>query len=367
MRADRARTTVLRRTVGVLLIVLGVLLVAITADAAEAPAVSAPTATAQAGPAPMNETSAVTPTGAISTDPTATVPGPEDKGLIDTVHGGISTGLLSTAVWFDSFFGDERYESESNMSRFKVAFQRLYEDGTWTRYRPDYDFRLVLPNLRRLTRLTITTALRDDVDNASTLAGLSAPPRTEDRSVTTALQIFLPSTAKQSTSLKAGVKYHDGRLEYLAGPRYRVFQPFGRWGFRYTQDVLWGSQKGWQAFTWFDLERPLPRDLFFRATLSGEWTEEVEGYLYYMGFLLRQPLDPNRAIQYEWVNSFHTEPKDELTEVKLIFRYRQRFWKEWLFMEIAPQYRYPRDQSFHAVPGILFKLEVVFGEYRSFF
>jgi len=52
---------------------------------------------------------------------------------------------------------------------------------------------------------------------------------------------------------------------------------------------------------------------------------------------------------------FSHRPIEELTEVKFIFRYRQRFWRDWLFLEIAPQYRYPRDQSFHAVPGILFQ------------
>jgi len=77
-------------------------------------------------------------------------------------------------------------------------------------------------------------------------------------------------------------------------------------GFRFTQDMVWGSQKGWQAFTWLDLERRFPETLFFRTTLSGEWTEGVKGYLYYLGFAVRQPLDPNRAIQYECVNSFHT-------------------------------------------------------------
>jgi hypothetical protein len=253
------------------------------------------------------------------------------------------------------------------MSRFKIAFQRFYEEGKWMRYRPDYELRLVLPRLKRLTRLTITTAARDDVDNTAALSAVSATPKTEDRTMTTALQYFLPSTAKQSTSLRGGMRYHSGKIEYFVGPRYRYYQPLDSWALRFTQDIFWGTEKGWQALTWVDLERPLPRDLFFRSTVSGEWIEGVKGYLYYLSLELRHPLDPNRAIQYEMVNSFHTRPIEELTEVKFIFRYRQRFWKDWLFLEIAPQYRYPRDHSFNAVPGILFKFEVVFGEYRSFF
>jgi hypothetical protein len=368
MRADSVKRTVIRwPSAGLLLTGIGFMLAVMTAEASTGPEMSAPTTTSRAEQAPMNETSAVTPTGVISTAPTTTIPVPRDTDIVDTVHEGISYGFLSSAVWLDSFFGDERYESESKLSRVKISFQRLYEEGTWTRYRPDYQLRLVLPQLRRLTKLLITTDLRDDVDNASVLSGVSAPPKTEDRAMTTALQYFLRSTAKQSTSLRGGMRYHAGQIEYFVGPRYRYYQTLDSWGFRFTQDVVWGSEKGWKANTWLDLERPLPRDLFFRTTLSGEWTESVHGYLYYLGFLVRQPLDPDRAVQYEMVNSFRTRPMEELTEVKFIFRYRQRFWKDWLFMEIAPQYRYPRDHSFNAVPGILFKVEVVFGEYRSFF
>jgi hypothetical protein len=368
MRADSVKRAVFRGlSAGLLFIGIAVTPAESSAEATAGPVLSAPTGTSPAVPAPRNDTSAVTPTGGVATVPTTTTPAPEATDIVETVHEGISYGFLSSAVWLDSFFGDERYESESKLSRFKIAFQRLYEEGKWTRFRPDYELRLVLPKLKRLTRLTVSTALRDDVDNASVLSGVSAPPKTEDRAMTTALQYFLPSTATQSTSFRGGIKYHGGKVEYFVGPRYRYYQPFDSWGFRFTQDMFWGSEKGWQAFTWLDLERPLPRDLFFRSTLSGEWTEGIHGYLYYLGFLVRQPLDPNRAVQYECVNSFHTVPTDELTEVKFIFRYRQRFWKDWLFMEIAPQYRYPRDHSFNAVPGIMFKFEVVFGEYRSFF
>jgi hypothetical protein len=101
--------------------------------------------------------------------------------------------------------------------------------------------------------------------------------------------------------------------------------------------------------------------------LEGIWSENVFGYPYALSFLLRQPLDGNRAVQYEWVNSFQTYPTNELTEELLVFRYRQRFLRNWLFLEIAPQYRFPRERSFEATPGITFKIEMVFGDIARLF
>jgi hypothetical protein len=74
-------------------------------------------------------------------------------------------------------------------------------------------------------------------------------------------------------------------------------------------------------------------------------------------------LSTKKAVEYEWVNIFQTQPVNELTEVDLRIRYRQQIWRRWLFFEVAPQYRFPRDRSFEATPGILFRLEAMFGHF----
>jgi hypothetical protein len=72
-------------------------------------------------------------------------------------------------------------------------------------------------------------------------------------------------------------------------------------------------------------------------------------------------------VEYEWINNFQTYPTNELVEELLVFRYRQRFWRDWLFLEIDPQFRYPRDRSFVFTPGILFRIEMVFGDIQRIF
>jgi hypothetical protein len=174
-------------------------------------------------------------------------------------------------------------------------------------------------------------------------------------------------TDRSNFSLRAGVKLHNGKLSILAGPRYRYLVPLDPWALRFTQEFVWSTDQRWQSRTTFDFERTLPNDLFFRMTLEELWSENVTGYPYALSFLLRQPLDRNRAIQYEWINSFQTYPTNELNEELFVFRYRQRFWREWLFLEIAPQVRFPRDRGFVFTPGILFRLEMVFGNIQNIF
>ena len=313
------------------------------------------------------------------TGPTATAPsspaGPSasestDSGLVDTLHGGISRGFLTSATWLDSFFGDERYEAEINRSYLKVRFDAFREGSTGMDYRrPNFDLRLVLPQLRKKTRLVISGDPndRDDATPAQPGGPGTNIAQTPERNLTTSLQYFPVETNRSNFSLRAGVKLHNGKLAVLAGPRYRYLVPLDPWALRFTQEFVWSTDQRWQSRTTFDFERTLPDGLFFRMTLEGLWSENVIGYPYALSFLLRQPLDHNRAIQYEWVNSFQTHPTNELDEELLVFRYRQRFWRDWLFFEIAPQYRFSRDRSFDATPGILFRLEMVFGDIAAIF
>ncbi len=315
----------------------------------------------------------------LTTAPTVT-PAPADQGrpgapeekdtIVDTIHGGVTYGFLTTATWLDSFFGDQRYEAEINKSQLKIRFDAFREGSTGMDFRrPNFDLRLVLPQLRKKTHLVISGDPKADEDALAAQPGGGAQlAKSTERNLTTALQYFPVDTKRSNFSLRAGVKLHNGKFALLAGPRYRYLLPLDPWDLRFTQEFVWSTNMRWQSRTTFDFERILPyNDLFFRMTLEELWSENVTGYPYTLSFLLRQPLDRNRALQYEWVNSFQTYPTNELVEELLVFRYRQRFWRDWLFLEIAPQYRFPRDRSFDATPGILFRLEMVFGDIKGIF
>lgn len=312
------------------------------------------------------------PTATTPSSPAAPSPHPNvDQGLVDELYGDISRGFLSSAVWLDSFFGDERYQAEVNQSYFKLRFDAFREGSGGMDYlKPNFELRLVLPQLRQKTRLVISGDPNMDIDTTKSQPAVPAPGtqlQQSTRRVTTALQYVPVETTRSNFSIRAGVKLHAGEIAILAGPRYRYLIPLDPWELRFTQEVIWSSDMRWQSRTRFDLERPLPYDLFFRSSLEGLWSENVFGYPYALSFILRKPLDSNRALQYEWVNSFQTWPTNLLVEELFVFRFRQRFWRDWMFLEIAPQVRFPRDSGFTYTPGILFRIEMVFGNIRNIF
>ncbi len=292
--------------------------------------------------------------------------GAESETIIDMVHKEISRGIQGTATWMDSFFGNRRYDAELNESYVRFRYNMFLESGSKLVRKPDFQVRVILPQLREKTHLILSGTPKEETNFSPLQSNATIDPVAtgDERNVSAAVQQTFLDTIKQSFAVRAGAKLHNQKPVLMLAPRYRLLLPLDTWNFRYIHEVTWTSNVGWAWNATFDAERPLPRDLFFRASNSWVWTEHTKGYLYAFVFSVGQPLGPRRGLSYDWVNVFHTQPINELTEVSLRVNYRQQLWRKWIYFDVSPQYRFPRDHSFHGLPGILFRIEMLLGNYR---
>lgn len=294
--------------------------------------------------------------------------------IADIVHKTISTRLLASAAWLDAFFADERSVAEENTSYLGLRHELFVEERTGFTQKPRARLRLALPQLQQKANLIFSTepdrpaaSAPFALDDLSDMQRARPPHRREsdDTRFITALQYFLKATTAQNISLRAGLRFNGMDPVVLAGPRYRVLTPLNAWAFRLTQEVLYRTDTKWQAITRLDLERPLSKSLFFRSTLEGGWYED-NGYSYTAGFSLGQILSEKSAISYEWINSFHVNGGSDWKDTLLKVHYRWNIWRNWLFVDIAPQFRFPCEHDHQLTPGIFVSLEALFGWASSF-
>ncbi len=325
--------------------------------------------TPTASPAAVTRgTPTTTPAEATGGTPTSApeAPGKPLSVIVDTVHGDLSRRLQNTASWLDSFFTDESYLKEINHSYMRLRYDVFKEEGTRATMKPAVDLRLALPELERKSHLIFSA------EPAEPPLGSAAPAKTtgerfgtsEQQNVTTAVHYIFRSSTKESFLVRSGMQFSKCTPVLFGAPRYRALFPLDSWNMRFTQEVLYRTDSGWQTDTRLEFERLLSADFFFRTGIDGIWTARVEGYLFSLDFALRQTIDPTHALDYELINYYQTQPNGELTEVDFRIRYRHSFWRNWLFFEVAPQVRFPRDRKFIDTPGILFRLEMFIGETR---
>ncbi len=293
----------------------------------------------------------------------------EEKDIVDAMHDKVTSSFLATADWVDSFFDDDRIVEEEDRSTLRVYTTVSKREGESVDLNVRFRLRLALPGARERLSLLVSGDDEENVRPDSDPNDFSRDVfkgRNEENTSTSLWYSFL-SDDKRHLSASVGFRLSSGSLIFYAGPRYRQLFSYGEWDMRFIETMRYYTENGWESRTILDVERPVFENCLFRTTFDGTWLEDVPGYTYNTNFVLFQSLKLNRALQYEWVNTMRTRPNHQLSSTTFKVRYRQQFWKPWLFFEIVPEIQFPRERDWDLTPGIYVRLEVIFGKYRDLF
>lgn len=277
---------------------------------------------------------------------------------LDSVQAQASTVVLDLADWMDDFFDDDRYTQELNRSRIKLELSTGYSKNDDFEIKPRIGGRIHLPNLSEKLNLLISAS--DDEEFLTDENPISAVPRHQDsdnRDVGVALQYYFREDEKFNFSTLLG-----GSFEYLsAGARLRYSQDFGAWHGRFINRLRYYTDDGLENDVSYDIDILISDHWLSRTTVAADWLEERDGLQHSLLFRFYQMINPEKAIVYEVGNYFDTEDSYSMTDLQLRLQYRQRFLRDWLILEVAPQVTFPEDHDREANPGVVVKLEALFG------
>ncbi len=264
--------------------------------------------------------------------------------------------VIGAARWIDSFFNDPRYIAEENRTRVRISLKFGYDRFDDFEVKPGLRLRLRLPGLENRAKFYLTAGA-DDFDVDSNPIAETENDREED--LTAGIKYFLKQTEKYNLATGVGAS-----TSYVyAGVRFRHLHSLSSktWKGRFTNRLRYYSDDGWENKAAYDIERYLGDTFFFRTTFTGVLQEVDDNIPLSAVARLYQVLDIDRALQYDVGSYFNTDPDFEVDDIQLTVRYRQRFYRDWLVLEIAPQLTFPSAYDYDINPGITFKFEADLG------
>lgn len=274
---------------------------------------------------------------------------------VDKTQEHLSERLISAATWLDSFFDDSRYVIEENRTRARLKLNAGIEKHDSFEFKARVSLKLHLPRIN--DRLNLLISANDDEDFDIERSSSPLNSRDDESDLTAALQFFARETEKMNISTTAGLSTSYA----YAGVRYRGLYDYNTWQGRFTSRLRYYTDDGWESRNQYDIERQVSDNLLFRTTIEANWEEEFNGVPHALIFSLFQVVQLDRAILYDVGNYFHTRPSYQMTDMVFRLRYRQRFYRDWLVFEVAPQVAFPKEYDRDFNPGIIFKLEADFG------
>lgn len=343
--------------------------------AASDPSVEQPTPTTTGEPAsedPAPEEPAPDPATSEEAEPDPCKSRPPSRDFwLDNFRSGLHRSACLTSHWFDGFFGDERYESELEQNYGRLTAGVAWDEDDNVDLDLHLDAQLYLPRAEKRWRAFIN---RDDEDDFAANRGREELTRLPDffdsaRDEEWLLGLgYRPAKRKdRALDVDAGVK-----LDFPVDPFVRV-RARRRWFLnesrlvRVRNTLFWRNQKGYGLTHNTDVEQVLTPNLLLRWANYGTWSESTRGVDWLTAVTLYQNLDGERALAYQASIRGETDVPVNVGRYTVRTIYRQRWLREWLFVESYVGMTWPRDPGEVRRESLQFGIsfEMRYGDFRK--
>lgn len=291
-----------------------------------------------------------------------------EKTWFDRTHSYLTAMLCQPAVWFDGFFGQHRAGEDwaGSLIRWGEAV-RFDERLQKPEYNSEFiaDFRL--PNMNKKVKIFISSISGEDEtssqpDEYPYDLGTSGVEGDNQQRTTAGLKIYLSDTRKVRLNLGAGLKLGDTPQIYIRA-RLRYTEPISNDTLlRLTPTVIWLEEDGINRSLRVDLEHRVSENVFVRSSQSLVRKELEPDILWGSVLTLYDRLSPVTVLALEAGAKGTTSPEKRVERYRLSTRLRSNFLREWLFLEVEPEYYWPLDEAgeYHLFRAISFRVQVQF-------
>jgi len=274
---------------------------------------------------------------------------------VDKAFDYLNTKLCQPAVWFDSFFVDERVEENARagtLIRWYNDFSQSDENGF--KYRTKFKLRFNLPKVTKKLKVIVESEGEDAPHDL-------LPETTEDFESQVGLRYDWYAKGRSSFNLKA--TFHPS-IE----ARYQYTYPFttstiGRFTQRvYQKKTITGESSQ------LDIEHSFNKKLLLRWTNYANYDDDIKGWEFATGTTLYHYVSQEQALSYQASILGGNRPYHYIENTNLSITYRHNYGREWFFYEITPEYNWNKDLDSETEPlpyryteaKVTLRLEVMF-------
>jgi hypothetical protein len=286
----------------------------------------------------------------------------------DRTHSYLTSMLCQPSVWFDGFFGQRRAGEDWPGSLIRWEGSIRLDEQEEAEYRSEFSADFRLPNMSKKMKLVITSGAQSDPTNSQPdgdPSDPSSPPgfsAKEDDRTTAGLRYYLTDTRKIRLNLGAGLKLGDPVQPYIR-VRLRYTEPLGRSTLlRLTPTAVWLTEDGFNRSLRIDLDQRMSENVLIRASQSFVREELEPGVQWGTVLTLYDRLSTVTVLALDAGATGNTFPDNRVERYRLATRLRSNFIRDWLFLEVEPEYYWPRDDlgEYHLFRAITFRLEMQF-------
>jgi len=281
-------------------------------------------------------------------------------------------GICASVRWFDSFFGEERFEEAAKKIRGRLSHTVEHREGVGIDHKPRLRLRVATPNLNKSMNFFIE---REDERNAvltrteGETGAESAQPSSPSQSETLRIGFGYDRIKKENESLdfRLSMRIQDGNPAPSARARYRrefLRTDISQW--RFTETFFWRKVEGWGETTNLDYEYQINEPTLARWFNDATWSQSTLGLSWRTGITLYRNLGTGKSALAEVRVEGQTDAAVDVSNYGERLAYRQTLGRKWLLGEVYTGYDWPKSLPGEERHSQLYwgvTLEILFGHY----
>lgn len=278
-----------------------------------------------------------------------------EESFADESYRKMNNSLQFSADWLDNIFLDERSEEENASTRLIIRFDNELIEGEGVNNDVALRGKIVLPNLNRRIRLVF----EGDPDSSDP-TGLQ-----QDENSSSAIRFLIRENLRNRLNFDIGGRGGLNNPRLFTRLQYRYQQDFGKTNVRYRPTIIWDTDRQWEGYLQFDVERRFKKQYFLRMSTIPRIRDIEPGWELEQNFTLYKDLGNDRYMAIEWMNDLKSEPDLRVDGSYLRFRFRREIWKKRLFMEVGPGIRVVDDNDLRPQLDAYLRFELLFSNEKK--
>jgi len=293
--------------------------------------------------------------------------------LLDVTRDRVFNLVNSSSHWFDGFFGSSELNDDprEDVSRGLLAVGTRYDERDEFETRGRLRAQIPLPALKQRTRLLLGRGDTEDVVDGSETETINTLP--EQFSDFTDDDWLLGLGYREKTGLRGGFDFGVGASFSSA-----TVDPYARITYRYNVTVgdnllwrirprvFWQEKRGEGMSVNSILDYVLGSSWLLRSWITLLAEDEVEGMGWKTDFLAYKTINDENAVSLRAFTTGETGAEVAVRDYGIELRYRRRFLREWLFLEVSTGVSWPREfliEERERNYGVGVELEMQFGDW----
>jgi len=258
----------------------------------------------------------------------------------------------NSATWVDGLFGKIDPAAYDNHSYITLGTYYDWNELDVSEFNFNFKTKVHLPILKEKFKLAISSTkeslFKKEVSGTDDDFNEINNSSVNDNTFAAAVGWTLKHTKKFFLDLNVGLKVDFPMEPYAKTKFIRHFDLSQHWSFNFEQNLFSVINDETGSTTAFALSKQLSENRVFSTRTYGFISDKVD-FEWNHAYSYFQNLGSNRAISFSADISGITEPKFRHESYRVGARYRQKFYRPWLYIYFAPAVVFPRSEDWDAV------------------